>query len=166
MSDFVRHDQERGMIRYLVATVAVLGLVFAAAFGFAQSSGSISVQWGDSSPPPPPPPGGVVQKQGGPPPHAPAHGYRSKHQYVYYPACNVYREPARGVYFYMRGDGWAVGASLPAGLTVAGLGASVSLAMDTDKPYEHNDEHVQKYPKEKYQKNQGQGNGKGKGGKK
>lgn len=156
------------MNRYVGAAVVVLGIVFAATFGFAQSSGSISVQWGDPSPPPPPPPGGVVQKKGGPPPHAPAHGYRAKHQYVYYPAYNVYREPARGVFFYMKGDGWAVGASLPSGLTVAGLGASVSLALDTDTPYEYNAEHVKQYPKEKYKQDNGQGNGngKGKGGKK
>jgi hypothetical protein len=33
---------------------------------------------------------------------------------------------------------------------MSGLGAAVSLEMDTDKPYEHNAEHVKQYPKEKY----------------
>jgi hypothetical protein len=159
------------MNRFLVVALAGIMVLAMSTIGFAQNSGSVTIQWGDQPAPPPPPPGGVVQKQGGPPPHAPAHGYRAKHQYVYYPACNVYREPSRGVYFYMQGKGWAVGASLPSSLTVAGLGASVNLDMDTDKPYEHNAEHVQQYPKEKYKGNkgkdddndQGSGNGQGKG---
>ena len=29
-------------------------------------------------------------KKGGPPPHAPAHGYRAKYTYRYYPSCSVY----------------------------------------------------------------------------
>jgi hypothetical protein len=107
---------------------------------------------------------GPPKQKGGPPPHAPAHGYRAKHQYLYYPACNVYREPSRGVYFYLQGNGWSVGASLPTGLTVAALGPSVNLDMETDRPYDRNAGHVQQYPKEKY--HQGNGNSKGKGGKK
>src|SRR5512136_852270 len=105
--------------------VATFGLIILAAstVGFAQSSGSVKIQWGDhqapAPPPPPPPPAEVHQHPGGPPPHAPAHGYRAKHQYRYYPYQNVYYEPARGMYFYLAGNGWSFGASLPAGLTVA-----------------------------------------------
>jgi hypothetical protein len=47
----------------------------------------------------------------------------------------------------MKEDGWAVGASLPTNL-VASLGASVTLDMDTDKPYEQNAEHLKQYPKD------------------
>jgi hypothetical protein len=112
------------------------------------AGGAISVQWGNN-PKPQTSSGLYSQKKGGPPPHAPAHGYRAKHQYRYYPNCNVYHDAARGVYFYMQGDGWAVGASLPTDL-LSNLGASVSLDLDTDKPYEYNAEHLSKYPKEKY----------------
>jgi hypothetical protein len=114
----------------------------------AMAGGAVSIQWGDVSKPRTDD-GGYYQKKGGPPPHAPAHGYRAKHQYRYYPHCNVYHDASRGVYFYLKGDGWAVGASLPLDLQ-SGLGASVSLDMDTDKPYEHHAEHLKQYPKEKY----------------
>jgi hypothetical protein len=49
----------------------------------------------------------------------------------------------------MKGDGWAVGASLPNDLQ-SSLGTSVSLDLDTDKPYEHHAEHLKQYPKENY----------------
>jgi len=88
------------------------------------------------------------QKKGGPPPHAPAHGYRAKHQYRYYPSCKVYHDTGRGLYFFLKGDNWEVGASLPSDLR-AGLGASVAIELDTAKPYVHNAEHVKKYPSPK-----------------
>jgi hypothetical protein len=84
-------------------------------------------------------------KKGGPPPHAPAHGYRAKHQYRYYPSRNVYHDTERGLYFYLEGDNWEVGVSLPSRLRV-GLGDSVRLELDTDKPYLYHAEHVKKYP--------------------
>ena len=111
-------------------------------------AGSLAVQWGNDSKPADGALGSYKQK-GGPPPHAPAHGYRAKHQYRYYPCCNVYHDQSRGMYFWLKGDGWAVGASLPADL-MGGLGASVNLGLDTDKPYTLHAEHVQQYPKEKY----------------
>jgi hypothetical protein len=120
--------------------------------GFTSSSfagGAVSVQWGDDPKPDCDDCGGKYKKKGGPPPHAPAHGYRAKHQYRYYPNCNVYHDPSRNMYFYMKGDGWVVGASLPTNFQ-SNLGASVSLDMDTDKPYEKNAEHLKQYPKGKY----------------
>jgi hypothetical protein len=158
----------------LLVVVLVSFMVVMSTVGFAQSSGSVSIQWGDPpTPAPPPPPGPVYQQPGGPPPHAPAHGYRAKHQYRYYPYQNVYYEQARGMYFYMSGNGWSFGASLPSSLTVASLGTYVSIGLDTDHPYEFNDDHVKKYPKDKYKgnqgkkddddKDQGSGNGQGKG---
>ena len=86
-------------------------------------------------------------QKGGLPAHAPAHGYRAKHQYRYYPSQNVYHDPDRGLYFYLKGDNWEVGATLPSHLR-AGLGESVTLDLETDKPYVHNAEHVKKYPSE------------------
>ena len=85
----------------------------------------------------------VVKK--GPPAHAPAHGYRAKHRYWYYPSCSVYYDCGRKIYFYLRGDRWEVGASLPSHLQVR-LGDSVNIEMDTDKPYIHHAEHVKMYP--------------------
>ncbi len=98
----------------------------------------------------------VDHKKGGPPPHAPAHGYRAKHQYRYYPSRSVYYDTGRGLYFYLRGSNWEVGASLPSSLHVE-LGDYVSIELDTDKPYIYHAEHVKKYPpgqmKNKYKKN-------------
>jgi len=88
------------------------------------------------------------QKKGGPPAHAPAHGYRAKHQYRYYPSQKVYHDSDRGLYFYLKGDNWEIGASLPSHLKV-GLGESVTIELDTDKPYVHNAEHIKKYPPQK-----------------
>jgi hypothetical protein len=83
---------------------------------------------------------------GGPPPHAPAHGYRAKQHYYYYPGANVYFSPSRGVYFYLASDGaWKVSVSLPGSIKVK-LGDRVSLELDTDRPYKYNAEHRAKYP--------------------
>ncbi len=90
-------------------------------------------------------------KKGGPPPHAPAHGYRSKHQYRYYPDCSVYYDTSRKIYFYLKDGNWEVGASLPGNLQVS-LGDSVSLEMDSGKPYINHNEHAKKYPPGKVKK--------------
>jgi hypothetical protein len=88
---------------------------------------------------------GHKRKKGGPPPHAPAHGYRAKHQYRYYPSCAVYYDCGRKIYFYLKGDNWEFGASLPSSIRVR-LGGYVSMELDTDKPYIHHKDHVKKYP--------------------
>ena len=88
---------------------------------------------------------GYKHKKKGPPPHAPAHGYRAKHQYRYYPGCSVYYDSGRGIYFYIKGGRWEVGASLPSHLRIK-LGDSVEIELDTDKPYIHHAEHVRKFP--------------------
>ena len=81
----------------------------------------------------------------GPPAHAPAHGYRAKYQYRYYPGCSVYFDCGRKIYFYIKGDHWEFGASLPGELRIS-LGDSVNIELDTDKPYIYHAEHVKKYP--------------------
>jgi len=81
----------------------------------------------------------------GPPPHAPAHGYRAKYSYQYYPSCYVYFDVSRRCYFYLAGDVWKVSASLPLELRVQ-LGEYVSIEMDTDKPYTKFKDHREKYP--------------------
>lgn len=108
------------------------------------AGGSISIKWKKESESDQPQAAQKHEKQG-PPAHAPAHGYRAKHQYRYYPSCSVYYDTGRGLYFYLKGDRWEVGASLPSSLRV-GLGDYVSMELETDKPYIHHAEHVKKYP--------------------
>ena len=86
-----------------------------------------------------------VAVKNGPPAHAPAHGYRAKHQYRYYPACSVYFDIGRKVYFFLEGENWRISAGLPNNLRVA-LGDYVVFEMDTDKPYLDYENHRQKYP--------------------
>ena len=81
----------------------------------------------------------------GPPAHAPAHGYRAKHRYQYYPSCSVYFDIGKGVYFYLEGDDWRVSVELPNHLRVR-LGGYVIVEMETDRPYLHHKKHKNKYP--------------------
>ena len=83
--------------------------------------------------------------KGGPPPHVPAHGYRSKYSYRYYPSCYVYFDVSRKCYLYMAGDSWEVMTSVPASMR-AQLGEYVIIEMDTDRPYTEFKEHKKKYP--------------------
>ena len=123
----------------------LLTLIFVTAFNSsAIAGGSFTFTWGND----PQPEHHQVKhkkKKGGPPAHAPAHGYRAKHHYRYYPSQKVYHDTDRGLYFYLKGDNWEVAASLPSRLK-AGLGESVTIELDTDKPYVHNLEHTKKYP--------------------
>jgi hypothetical protein len=90
--------------------------------------------------------------KGGPPPHAPAHGYRAKHTYRYYPDSQVYFDVSRRVYFYIGGDEWRVSASLPSHLH-GSLGSSyVTFESDSDKPYTEFESHKQKHPPGKAKK--------------
>jgi hypothetical protein len=79
--------------------------------------------------------GGPKSKsKGGPPAHAPAHGYRAKYNYHYYPKANVYYDTDRKLYFYIQGENWRASVSLPLDLKIQ-LGNHVSIEMDCDKPY-------------------------------
>jgi hypothetical protein len=84
-------------------------------------------------------------KKGAPPKHAKAHGYRAKHTYQYYPEAKAYYDASRGSYFYLDGGSWRVSVSLPDSLRVR-LGASVTVEMDSDKPYTEFVEHSRQYP--------------------
>ena len=97
------------------------------------------------------------QKEGGPPAHAKAHGYRAKHKYRYYPDCSVYHDAERGLYFYIKSGNWEIGASLPYNLQM-GLGESVSLELDTDRPFTYHADHVKQYPPGKAKKSKNKKN--------
>ncbi len=86
-----------------------------------------------------------VVKEQGPPPWAPAHGYRAKHHYYYYPGSCVYYDVDRKIYFYPQGSEWRVSASLPVGIRLD-AGSHAFLDMDADKPYIYHDQVVKRYP--------------------
>jgi len=140
-----------------LATCFAIGFFIILLNSNAFAGGSINIQWGKGSE------SGDHEKahkhkKGGPPSHAPAHGYRAKHKYKYYPSSSVYYDTGRGLYFYLKGDNWEVGASLPSKLK-AGLGDSVTLELDTAKPYIHHSEHAVKY-RPKTHKNKSKKHGK------
>ena len=84
-------------------------------------------------------------EKGGPPPWAPAHGYRAKYKYRYYPDHRVYYEGSRGVYFYYSNGQWRVSANLPIGIDIR-FSDYVTLEMDTDKPYTYHSDVEARYP--------------------
>ncbi|WP_455207507.1 hypothetical protein [Kaarinaea lacus] len=98
-------------------------------------------------------------KKNGPPDHAPAHGYRAKHNYHYYPDSHVYFDIGRSMYFYLSDGAWKVSASLPGSLKLS-LGSHVSIEMDSDKPYSKYSEHRSKYPPGHKKQKHAQSNGK------
>ena len=51
--------------------------------------------------------------QGGPPPWAPAHGYRAKARYTYFPTLGFYFDTRIGVYFFLEAGVWTRRTSLP-----------------------------------------------------
>ena len=129
----------RKVFSFCIVLISVFFLVSSSAF-----AGTLSFSWGGGRQSEPAPTV-VKAKENGPPAHAPAHGYRAKHQYHYYPSASVYHDTSRGLYFYLGGSGWQIAASLPQDLRVR-LGSSVSIEMDTDKPYIYNDQHKKQYP--------------------
>jgi hypothetical protein len=130
-------------IMFLLA-IAIILISFS---GCRTTGGGVALEWGQEN--------GYGHhhkvKKGGPPPHAPAHGYRAKYKYRYYPSCNVYYDAYRKLYFYLEGPDWHISASLPHAIQV-GLGDYVSIEIDADKPYIYNKEHKHRYPPGQYKK--------------
>lgn len=81
------------------------------------------------------PPGQAKPK--GPPPWAPAHGYRAKQRYRYYPAHNIYQDPVSGLFFSMQGGIWTKG-GLPPGMMPGGLGHYKEFEGYQDEPWKNN----------------------------
>ncbi len=125
-----------------------ISFIFSLFSGCVTTGGGVLFGWGDE---PERKDHAHLKKHGGPPPHAPAHGYRSKYRYKYYPDTSVYFNSSKGLYFYLKGDTWTMSASLPYYLNV-NLGSSVSIEMDTDKPYTKYKDHKKKYPSSKSKK--------------
>jgi len=93
----------------------------------------------------PAPPSSPSYTKGGPPPWAPAHGYRAKYNYRYYPASRVYHDRNRGLYFYYKDGQWGVSVSLPSSIRLD-VRDYVRLEMGTDKPYEWDHEVTKRHP--------------------
>ena len=87
----------------------------------------------------------------GPPPWAPAHGYRAKYKYRYYPSSHVYYDTGRSVYFYYSNGNWRMSVSLPSSIHI-NVNDFVALEMDADKPYKYHSEVQKKYPPGKMKK--------------
>lgn len=97
--------------------------------------------------PPPPPEVVVIEESGpkGPPPWAPAHGFRRNREYYYYPGANVYFRPTDRTWFYLEGRDWRIGATLPTSIRVD-LDRSVSLTMETERPFDFHEQIQTYYP--------------------
>jgi len=118
--------------------------------GCSTTSGGVAVGWGQKKTPPMEPPPARHHCHG-PPPHAPAWGYRAKHQYWYYPDAFVYFDVNRNLYFYMEGSNWTRAVALPP-YYKARLGGYVIIEMDSDTPYVQFDDHKKEYPPGKWKK--------------
>lgn len=97
--------------------------------------------------PPAPPEVEIVEPVGpkGPPPWAPAHGFRRNRDYYYYPDARVYYRPADRTWFYLEGGNWRIAAQLPASIGID-FGRSVTLTMETARPFEYHRQVVSHYP--------------------
>jgi len=73
--------------------------------------------------------------QHGPPPWAPAHGWRAKHRYVYYPDSEVYYAPDTRVWFWLDGNDWRSGPALPVGLQAYVRVGGVSIELGDTQPW-------------------------------
>jgi hypothetical protein len=103
---------------------------------------------------PPPPPEVVViaePVEKGPPPWAPAHGFRRNRDYYYYPGANVYFRPSDRAWFYLDGGDWRIAVALPTGIRV-NFTESVSLTMETERPYEYHAQVREHYPRDYFGK--------------
>lgn len=125
-----------------------------------------------------------------PPKWAPAHGYRAKTRYVYFPQQNFYYDLQSHHYLYANNGGWSVSVAVPRPFISINLGVvpQVQLNYYGGYPYYYNSDHRVKYKsvkvvqprskvvytKQKYSndngqggkvkfKNKGNGNGKGHG---
>ena len=132
-------------IAALLTLLICLFLLFPATACSVRGPG-FGVRVGDVHGPPPPPHGPPPpHAKVGPPPHAPAHGYRAKHTYRYYPDAQVYLDISRELYFYLDDGMWRISVSLPRYLHVR-LGDHVTIHMNSDRPYTKYSHHKKKYP--------------------
>lgn len=80
-----------------------------------------------------------------PPPWAPAHGWRAKHRYVYYPDSEVYYAPDTRAWFWLDGSNWRTGVSLPLALQAYVRVGGVSIELGDTRPYVEHDYVIERY---------------------
>ncbi len=119
-------------VLWIFTTVLTLLLIC----GCSATQGGVGIEWGSQQSDGYPE--DRVARPKGPPPHAPAHGYRAKHRYRYYPSREVYYDTGRRLYFYIEGGHWKSGVSLPDHLGVD-LGGYQTVEIDSDTPYAHHE---------------------------
>lgn len=130
------------IMKLLISLICVFFIFSFSAFKTTRED--IDIGWGPESKDSHPIVSKKVRKSG-PPPHAPAHGYRAKYTYRYYPSAGIYFDASRKTYFHLEGNNWRISLSLPQGTRVQ-LGDYVTIEMETDKPYTRFKEHKRKYP--------------------
>ncbi len=70
---------------------------------------------------------------------------RMQFHYDYYPDAGVYFDTIRHLYFYREKGDWVMSVALPAAFQ-GGIGDSVRLKMESDRPYVDHEEHRREYP--------------------
>ncbi|MFP5223553.1 MAG: hypothetical protein ACLGSA_14775 [Acidobacteriota bacterium] len=126
----------------LAAACALAALLMAPDAGWTKKKDKDNDPWDAHGQPLPP--GQAKKPGGGPPPWAPAHGYRAKQKYRYYPRYNVYQDPASGLFFSFQAGAWVKG-DLPPDLNPHRLGRGYTFEGDLDEPYRGNSSHKKKY---------------------
>ena len=131
------------MAKVLWLIITFLLISMGALAGCSETNGHMATGWGQKGNEPT-----IVasHRHGhGPPPHAPAWGYRAKHQYRYYPDAFVYFDVTRKVYFYLEGPNWHMAVTLPSYYS-GKLRGYVLIEMATDTPYLQFERHRKDYP--------------------
>ncbi len=79
-----------------------------------------------------------------PPAWAPAHGYKAKTRYIYFPQQNIYYDLKTDRYIYPNNNTWIFGSALPSVFGPGNLGAARQVELDYyySKPYIYNKKHV------------------------
>lgn len=94
----------------------------------------------------------------GPPPWAPAHGYRRKMEYRYYPKSQVYYNKTKNEYSWLEAGDWKIGTRLPRSID---LGDSVDIELEGDQPWKTHDQVRNHYPPGQQRKKDHPGKGRG-----
>lgn len=83
----------------------------------------------------------------GPPPWAPAHGFRAKTRFVYFPEYNFYFDLEKKVYIHFQAGKWTLSVELPARLGNLNLrnASKFELDLDIDNPQIYNAEHQMRF---------------------
>ena len=133
-----------GRLKVMDLRLPLVALIMLFIFGCASTRGGVGYGWGSQEPAHQPE--SKVAHKHGPPDHAPAHGYRAKYRYRYYPAQEVYYNTERRLYFYIEGGVWVSDALLPYQLKI-NLGKYETVEIDSITPYAYHEHKIKKKKK-------------------